>query len=181
MSKHLWPLLRLKAESDKKLIEAYRKVYTEYYIKTEAGDHIEIHDWNGNHVNFNSQLESFKHAFSESSDFMKKKSHDIPFSKERARRILWIKEVLAASKGTIEKWHQIRPDKKNKSKIRYALIVREEKYVVVLQEKKSACDLEFITAFPTDDRYLKHISKKGSLIEIKKAPVLMATEAMPVS
>lgn len=181
MSDHLWPLLRLKAESDEKLFDAYRKLYIENYIKTEIGEEIEIHDWNGISVNFNPHIEAFRHAFSESSNYQSSKIHDIPFSKNRARRILWIKEVLSVSKGTIEKWHQIRTDNRARVRVRYALVVKEEKYVVVLQEKESIVDLEFITAFPATDRYLKYIYQKGSLIEIKKAPVLMATEATPVS
>jgi hypothetical protein len=50
----------------------------------------------GNKVLFNSR--TFDHAFSESMDYrFGGGSHDVPFSKKRARCILWIKEVLVAS------------------------------------------------------------------------------------
>jgi len=41
MTEHLWPLLRLKAANDKALIEAYRQVFLETYVRTRDGEAIE--------------------------------------------------------------------------------------------------------------------------------------------
>jgi hypothetical protein len=88
--------------------------------------------------------------------------HDIPFSKKRARCILWIKEVITAAKGHIERRGQLR-----QSKRRRVLIVVEEKYVVVLEMGKKPKELEFIAAFIADEQYLQRIRKESSLLEIK--------------
>ncbi|OPY10196.1 MAG: hypothetical protein A4E66_01617 [Syntrophus sp. PtaB.Bin001] len=166
MTEHLWPYLRLKAPSDEELKEAYRRVFIESYVRTSDGKEIEIFDWMGNRVLFNPR--TFEHAFSESTDYrFGDGSHDVPFSKKRARCILWIKEVLAASKGRIERRVQLRQDSRGKLRKRRALIVVEERYVVVLEERKEPNLLEFITAFPSDENYLKKIRRESGLIEIK--------------
>ena len=70
---------------------------------------IKIHDWQGNRVIF--PIRQFDHAFSEASNYRTSAGvHDLPFSKRRARHILWIKEVLSGSKGTIERRAQMRRD-----------------------------------------------------------------------
>jgi len=169
MTEHLWPFLRLRAATDEALIEAYRQVYIETYVRTGDGKTIEIFDWMGNQVLFNPR--TFDHAFSESTDYrFGNGSHDVPFSKKRARRILWIKEVLAASKGCIERRNQYRKDSRGRIKKRRVLIVVEERYVVVLGERakrKETKMLEFITAFPADESYLKKIRQESALMEIK--------------
>ena len=167
MAEHLWPLLRLDAPSDEELQKAYRQVFIETYIKNKNGEEVQVYDWNGNRVHFSAKC--FDHAFSESSSYRFGYGiHDIPFSKRRARCVLWIKEVLAASKGTIERRHQVRKDSRNRPKKRRVLIVLEEKYVVVLEERPNPGELEFITAFPADTDYLDKIKKESMLVETKK-------------
>jgi len=183
MSTHLWPFTRLKADTPEKLREVYRKVYLENYVKTKGGEEIEIYDWHGTRIYFNSSPSFFNHAFSESSNYRTSYGiHEISFSKERARCILWIKEVLEASKGTIEVRGQTRKDfKRNKYKQRRSLIVLEENYIVVLEKGEKQNRFYFITAFPADRDYIEKIKRVSSLIEIKKAPVLSATVALPRS
>lgn len=167
MTEHLWPYLRLRAATDEALVEAYRRVYIETYVRTGDGKAVEIFDWMGNRVLFNPR--TFDHAFSESTDYrFGGGSHDVPFSKRRARCILWIKEVLAASKGCIERRQQYRKDSRGRSKKRRVLIVVEERYVVVLEEREKQKVWEFFTAFPADESYLKKIRRESGLMEIKK-------------
>lgn len=169
MSEHLWPLLRIKVLTDQELKGAYRQIYLETYIKTKDGRKIKIFDWLGNRIYFNAHPDFFDHAFSESSNYRFSYGvHDKPFSINRARRILWIKEVLSASKGTIERRNQIRKDSRGRPKKRRILIVVEEQYVVVLEERKKLRELDFITAFPADVGYLENIRRASSLLEIKK-------------
>lgn len=169
MPSHFWPQLRLKANSEEELIQKYKKVFIENYIRTPDGQEIEIYDWHGNRVKFHERI--FKHAFSESSDYRFGGGfHDKPFSKKRARRILWIKEVLTASKGTIDRLHQIRQDSRGRLKKRRTLVVVEEKYVVVLEESSKKGELFFITAFPADKQYLAKIRRESAYMETKKKP-----------
>jgi len=179
MTEHLWSLLRLKAPTDDELKEKYRQVYIETYVVDQDGNDIELYEWGGRRVRFNKH--AFDHAFSKSSDFkLSSGIHDIPFCKDRARRILWIKEVLCASAGTIERRASMRRDSRNRLKKNRVLLVVEEKYVVVLEDKKGAGDLYFITAYPATRDYIKNvIERESTMLEIKKAPVLTATEAKP--
>ncbi len=166
MAEHLWPLVRLEATTEEELIEAYRKLYLETYVKS-GGKKQEHFDWHGNRVYF-SPL-TFDHAFSESSDYRFGSGvHNVSFSKRRARCILWIKEVLIASKGTIEVLQQFRKDSRNRPKKRRVLLVIEEKYVVVLEVRSNHRELDFISAFPADEGYLKKIRKESHLLETKK-------------
>lgn len=158
-------------------------MYLENYIETQDGKKIEIYDWHGTRIYFNSSPSFFNHAFSESSNYRTSYGiHTIPISKKRARCILWIKEVLEASKGTIEVRGQTKKDyKRNKFKQRRSLIVLEESYVVVLEKGEKQNRFYFITAFPADRAYIEEIRRASSFIEMKKAPVLSATEALPRS
>lgn len=169
MPEHLWPLLRLQAETDDELKEVYRQIYLDNYVKTKDGEEIKIFDWLGNRVHFNPHKNFFEHAFTESSNYRFSSGiHDTPLSKRRARCILWIKEVLAASAGTIERRHQVRKDSRGRKCKRRTLIVVEEKYVVVLEERPNPGELEFITAFPADESYIENLRKESYLIETKK-------------
>lgn len=171
MSEHLWSLLRLKGDSEEELIEKYRQVFVENYVRSADGQEIEIFDWHGNRVKFHEKM--FEHAFSESTDYRFGGGfHDKPFSKKRARCILWIKEVLAASKGSIDRLHQIRSDSRGRSKKRRTLIVIEESYVVVLEESQKRGELIFITAFPAGAQYLAKIRRESAYMETKKSPSL---------
>ncbi len=168
MAEHLWPLLRIKAATDEEIKEAYRKIFIETYVQSNEGKQIVITDWDGKRVYFNPK--NFDHAFSESTDYrFGCGDHDIPLSMKRARRILWIKEVLAASKGTIERRHQARKDSRNRvMKKRRDFIVVEEKYVVVLEERPDHKEFDFITAFPADSSYLEKIRRESVLVETRK-------------
>jgi hypothetical protein len=167
MGQHLWPLLRLKAESEKELKEKYREVYIENYIQDKCGISLTIHDWLGNRVHFSRT--SFEHALSKSENYrFSYGGHDVPFAPERARRILWIKETLTASRGTVERRQQIRKDSRGRLRKRRILIVSEEAYVVVLEIKNNPGELEFVTAFPADSSYLEKIRRESTLLEIKK-------------
>ncbi|HOD28181.1 MAG TPA: hypothetical protein PKH03_03125 [Syntrophales bacterium] len=92
----------------------------------------------------------------------------VPFLKKRARCILWVKEVLTVSKGSIERRLEYRRDSRGRMKKRRVLIVVEERYVVVLEERKGQNVLEFITAFPADKAYLAKIRRESTLLETKK-------------
>jgi hypothetical protein len=163
---HLWPLLDIKGNSDKELKEKYRDIFISTYVKTPSGDKVIITDWNGNRIHFS--LFSFDHAFSEATDYRFGNGlHDKPFSYKRAHRVLWIKEVLAASAGTVERRHQIRKDSRGRPKKRRVLIVVEEKYIVVLEETEKGKVLNFISAFPAETSYLEKIRRESVLIEIK--------------
>lgn len=167
MSDHLWPLVRLQASSEEELIEAYRKLYLETYVRSADGQAVELCDWTGLRVIFRPR--AFDHAFSESTDYRFGSGvHTIPFSKKRARCMLWIKEVLSASKGTIERRQQFRKDSRGRNSKRRVLIVVEERYVVVLEERHDPATLEFITAFPADENYLMKIRRESLLLETKK-------------
>jgi len=170
VTKHLWPFLRLKADTKEELIELYRSVYIETYVRDTEGREIKIYDWHGMRVHFNAR--TFDHAFSESSDYrFSDGNHDVPFSKQRARCILWIKEALTATAGTIERWNQTRNDSRGRSRQRRMLLVVEERYVIILQVRDKDHELEFITAFIADKNYIKKIKAKGGFAE-KKSPSL---------
>jgi len=167
MTVHLWPMLRLNADTDDQLIEKYREVYLENYVRDSEGNEIIIKDWSGNRVRF--APGSFNHAFSESFNYkLSAGVHDAGFSKERARRILWIREVLSASAGTIQRLQQRRRDSRGSEKKRRVLLVVEERYVVVLQENAKAGELQFISAFPADRSYVQKIQRDSALVETKK-------------
>ena len=167
MTDHLWPLLRIKGNSDEELIEKYRDVFISTYVKAPSGDELIITDWNGNRIHFS--LHSFDHAFSEATDYRFGSGfHDIPFSRNRARRVLWIKEALAASAGTIERRHETRRDSRRRLRKRRVLIVVEEKYVIVLEETEREKELNFISAFPADTVYVEKIRRESALMETKK-------------
>lgn len=167
MGQHLWPLLRLEGDSEIALKEKYRLVYVENYVEEVNGSPKNLTDWQGNQVHFSRT--TFEHAFSKSTDYrFNYGGHDLPFAPERARRILWIKETLAASKGTIERRQQIRKDSRGRPRKRRLLIVNEERYVVVLEIRTEPDKLEFLTAFPADSAYLEKIRRESTLLEIKK-------------
>ena len=171
MAEHLWPLLRLKADTEAELKEKYRKVYLETYVRDAQGGEIKIYDWRGHRVWFHAG--TFDHAFSESSSYrFGDGTHDLPFSKRRARCILWIKEVLMATRGTIECRQQFRRNSRGKARKRRVLLVVQEKYVVVLQARDKINDMDFVTAFIADTGYINKIKREGGWVETKKSPSL---------
>ncbi len=160
MSDKLWPLLRLKASTKAELKEKYRQVFIEEYVNKEHKD------WNGQKVLFHKF--TFDHAFSSSNDYrFSYGEHENDFCDRRARCILWIREVIIASKGTVERRHEVVKDSRNRMKKRRVLCVLEEKYVVILNEKDNG-QLEFVTAFLADKNWYNKKFKVKALIEIKK-------------
>jgi len=164
MCEKVWPLLRLKADTDEELKEKYRQVYIEEYVDQE------IYDFRGRRVIF--PYSQFDHAFSESSNYRASFGiHDKPFSKKRARYILWIKRVLNLESGNISYTFEQRSEtrkKKGKQVIVRIFALIEEKYVVVLDEKDGK--LYFITAVPHDVNSYKRMSKRSVCLEKKKVP-----------
>ena len=161
MGEKLWSLLRLKADNKNSLKEKYREVYIKEYVEKK------IYDWLGNQIIFHRY--TFNHAFSKSSNYRYSYgNHDIDFCPNRARRILWIKKVLEATNGTIERLHEIKKDNRGRNIKRRVLFVIEEKYVVVTQETNKEKILEFVTAFIADNNWIKSEKSKKALIEVKK-------------
>jgi hypothetical protein len=166
MSEKVWPLLRLKADTDEELREQYRQVYIEEYVKQE------VYDWMGNRIFFAAYR--FDHAFSESSDYKNSfGDHDIPFSKRRARHILWIKKALQVERGSVSYTVECRSEMRTKSQrgrskkvVTRTYTVIEERYVVVIDKKEDK--YHFITAFPADASYIQNIIKRSALIRSKK-------------
>lgn len=166
VSDKVWELLRLKADSEEELINKYRQVYIDEYVNQE------IYDWMGNRIFF--ATHQFRHAFSESSDYRNSfGKHDIPFSKRRARHILWIKKALQVEESnvsyTVECRSEMRKKVRNrrqKSVVTRTYTVIEERYIVVLDKKQN--EYHFVTAFPAGASYLKSIVKKSALIQMKK-------------
>lgn len=164
MSEKVWPLLRLQADSDEELKEKYRERYIEEYVNQK------IYDFNGTRVIFS--YSQFDHAFSESSNYRTSFGvHDKPFSKKRARYLLWIKKVLMIDPGNIEYRFEQRSEMKTKRGKRvvtriYAVI--EEKYVIVLDKKED--ELYFITGIPHDINSYKKMVERSVLLKNKKVP-----------
>ncbi|WP_020675078.1 hypothetical protein [Geopsychrobacter electrodiphilus] len=173
MSEHLWPLLRLKSESDAGLKEEYYKKYLETYVRNSDGEAIQIYDWNQNRIFFNSHFNSFEHAFTENKNYRYSYGvHSKELCKNRARRMLWIKEVLKGEIGTIERRQEFRKDNRGRMKKRRTLVVLEERYVVVLEERDGRDGYDFVSAIPADEPYLSRMRKTSTLLETKKSPSL---------
>lgn len=171
MGDHLWPLLRLTADSEIALQAAYRKVYLITYVRDAEGQEVDIRDWRGTRIRFSPG--NFDHAFSESSDFrFGPGNHDILFSKKRARHILWIKEVLHGTKGTIELLQQNRKGSRSRQEIRRVFFVREERYAVVLRKGKLEDEWNFVTAFTATQSWLEGKRRDHAVLETKKCPSL---------
>lgn len=170
MGQHLWKLLRLKP-ADGDLWKAYRRVYVETYVRDKDGVEPLFHDWRGRPVKFGS--DAFTHAFTRNPNFREGLNHSTELDLRRAERVLWIKEVLAVSAGTISLYlEQFKQD--NKPKRRKLFYVIEEAYVVVFNEPPDPhAPLQFVSAYPTSDRdYKLEIRRKnGALIEQRRAQV----------
>ncbi len=164
----LWPQLRLKADTEEELIEKYRQVYLETYVEDEFGRKRTFTDWCGATYQFG--VHAFEHAFTESTDYRTSAGiHDGGFSKRRARRILWIKEVLALTAGTIQRYSQTRQTDRGRTAKRRTLVVVEERYVVVFNDpQKRGGHHQFVTAFPADRNYLVKIKRESFLVETRK-------------
>jgi hypothetical protein len=172
-----WPLLQLAAANDADLKKLYRVVYLQDYVNAQ------VHDWKGRRVKFS--VHSFDHAFSQSGNYrLSAGVHEIDFSQKRAQRIGWIKLALAASDVSVEVLAQNRQDSRGRLKKRRAVIVIDNRYVVVLEPIiDPAYQFIFVTAFPADQAYLDKVRRGATVLERrsgqKNAPDLMASEAQP--
>ena len=163
MDSKVWPLLRLKADSEDELKAKYLEVYMKEYVDQE------VYDFQGNRVIFS--YSQFEHAFSESDDY--RNSHGVHdrFSKKRARYILWIKKVLAKESGGVVYHLEHRSEtrkKKGKRVVARIYAVVEEKYIVVLDQKEGA--LYFITGVPHDANSYKRMIERSALLRSYEVP-----------
>jgi hypothetical protein len=170
---HLWKLLRLKP-ADGDLWKAYRKVFIETYVRDAAGNEPLFMDWRGRRVKFHAG--NFAHAFTRNPNFREGLDHKSELDERRAQRVLWIKEVLVVSAGTVHLFREQFIQNGDRKRRRVFFVV-EETYVVVLDEPPdSEAPLQFVTAYPSVNRnYEREIKRKGGvLIESRrgKAPVL---------
>lgn len=163
----LWPFLLFEGLADDALIEAYRKTYLETYVYAPDGSKRIFQDWTNAEVVFSAHV--FTHAFSSTSGFREGLDHDT-FSVSRAKRMLWIKEVLAGNKGTLERYNQLRTDSRGRKKKRRTLVVCEERYIVVLDNpEKPGKPYQFVTAFASSDHdYVTKCRQSGALMETRK-------------
>ncbi|SFX44785.1 hypothetical protein [Marinospirillum alkaliphilum] len=169
MTDSLWPKLRLKADTEENLIEAYRQVYLDTYVYDEQGNRRVFTDWTGASIIF--AAGAFDHAFSKAKNYcLGTCVHDGGFDHERARRILWIAEVLAASAGTIHRYTQSKKDSRGRDRKRRTYVVVDESYVVVLDDpRKPDKPFTFVTAIAANPSYVQtEIKQKAFLAEVKK-------------
>lgn len=169
MSESLWPKVRLKADSEVELIEAYRQLYLATYVRDENGNQRIFTDWTGAKITF--AAGAFDHAFTKAKNHRYGTCvHDAGFDHERARRILWIAEVLLASAGTIQRYSQIKKDSRGREKKRRTYVVVDECYVVVFDDPISADKpYRFVTAIPASSSYIQtEIRQKAFLTETKR-------------
>ncbi|MBE0507614.1 MAG: hypothetical protein IBX50_13020 [Marinospirillum sp.] len=169
MTDSLWPKLRLKADTEENLIEAYRQVYLDTYVYDEQGNRRVFTDWTGASIIF--AAGAFDHAFSKAKNYrLGTCVHDGGFDHERARRILWIAEVLAASAGTIHRYTQSKKDSRGRDRKRRTYVVVDESYVVVLDDpRKPDKPFTFVTAIAANPSYVQtEIKQKAFLVEVKK-------------
>jgi hypothetical protein len=170
LAEPLWPFLTFDEMPEKDLIAAYRRVYLETYVKLPNGAKPVFHDWTGAQINFPPW--QFDHAFSKTDNYREGLDHD-NFSVDRAKRMLWIKEVIQATNGTISRYVQTRQGGRGNRVQRRSFFVHEEKYLVVLNDPSAAGKpFQFITAYPVYDLdYLKRIKQTSVLLENRKGGV----------
>lgn len=162
----LWPFLVFDGLEGDDLIHAYRQTYLQTYVKQANGNIPVFHDWTGAPVAF--PAHQFDHAFSQTAGYRQGLDHDV-FSINRAKRMLWIQEVLQATNGTINRYNLTHETDRGR-KQRRTFFVLEERYLVVLNNPRREDDpFTFITAYPVFDQdYLKKIKQRGALMECRK-------------
>lgn len=167
MAGHLWKLLRLKPP-DGNLWQAYLRVFMETYVRDADGNEPQFSDWSGRRIKFGAG--SFKHAFTRNPNFRQGLDHENELDLRRAERMLWIKEVLSVSAGTVLLYREQFAEN-NKPKRRRLFFVIEEAYVVIFNEPTDPTEpLQFVSAYPTNGRdYQQEIRRKnGALIDQKR-------------
>lgn len=169
MTESLWPQLRLDGRDTNAKVQKYWKVFQETYVFDDAGERRIFVDRTGCQYRFSSHFNAFKHAFTEAKDHRTSSGiHNAGWSMKRLRRILWIREVLNHSAGTIQRYSQLKKsDRSNRQEKRRTLVVVDESYVVVFTDPKDRSKpKEFVTAFPASGDYIeKEIRQKGFLAE----------------
>lgn len=163
----LWPFLEFEGLEGDTLVARYREVYLSHYVKDANGQAKIWTDWTGAQVKFSSF--SFDHAFTDTQNYRQGLDHE-HFSLERAKRMLWIEQVLSATAGTIFRYGSTRQSDRGKVLKRRSFLVNEENYLVVLNDPaKEGKPFEFLTAFAINDlNYLKRLKQTSVLIEIIK-------------
>lgn len=149
----------------------------ETYVRDAQGNEPVFTDWRGRQIKFGAS--SFKHAFTRNPNFRQGLNHENELDLRRAERVLWIKEVLNVSAGTVLLyWEQFAEN--NKPKRRRLFYVIEEAYVVIFNEPSDPSEpLQFVSAYPTSDRdYQQEIRRKnGALIDQKRGKPSQSEEA----
>lgn len=163
----LWPFLMFEGLEGDALVAKYREVYLKHYVRNEDGSSKMWMDWTGAQIRFSSY--QFNHAFSETPSYRQGIDHE-SFSVDRAKRMLWIDEVLKASAGTISRFSSIRRSDRGRQLKRRTFFVNEENYLVVLNDPVSPNKpFEFVTAYAIRDLdYLKRLKQTSVLIETKR-------------
>ena len=167
MAEHLWKLLRLKP-LDGDLWKAYRRVFLEIYVRDSQGNEPVFTDWRGRAIKFGAG--SFRHAFTRNPNFRQGLDHENELDLRRAERVLWIREVLNVTAGTVLLYRE-QFTENNKPKRRRLFYVIEEAYVVIFNEPSAPEEpLQFVSAYPTNDRdYKQEIRRKnGALIDQRR-------------
>lgn len=149
------------------LVAKYREVYLNHYVRNENGSQKIWNDWTGAQVKFSSFR--FDHAFTDTQNYRQGLDHE-HFSIERAKRMLWIEQVLCASAGTIYRFGSSRRSDRGQTLKRRTFLVNEENYLVVLNDPATLeKPFEFLTAYAIRDLdYLKKLKQTSVLIETKK-------------
>lgn len=163
----LWPFLMFEGLEGEALVAKYREVYLNHYVRNENGSQKIWNDWTGAQVKFSSFR--FDHAFTDTQNYRQGLDHE-HFSIERAKRMLWIEQVLCASAGTIYRFGSSRRSDRGQTLKRRTFLVNEENYLVVLNDPATLeKPFEFLTAYAIRDLdYLKKLKQTSVLIETKK-------------
>lgn len=149
------------------LVARYREVYLSHYVNDVNGQTKIWTDWTGAQVKFSSFR--FDHAFTDTQNYRQGLDHE-HFSIARAKRMLWIEQVLCASAGTIYRFGSSRRSDRGQTFKRRTFLVNEENYLVVLNDPATQeKPFEFLTAYAIRDLdYLKKLKQTSVLIETKK-------------
>ncbi len=164
----LWPFLLFEGLKGDALVAQYRLKYLDHYVRNEDRSAKIWTDWTGAQIKFSSFI--FDHAFTDVKNFRQGLNHE-NFSLERAKRMLWIEEVLKASAGTISRYSSTRLSDRGKTQKRRTFLVNEENYLVVLNNpEKAGKPYEFLTAYSIQDLdYIAYLKQTSALMETKRA------------
>jgi hypothetical protein len=160
-----WPLLSIPEGTDAELISHCWEYFCRAYIRDADGVPIVVTDWRGTVVRVSRN--TYDHVVSGHRDYRDGLGlHELPFVRERAKRLPWIGFTLDG-RAVTEVRHQELSTNRGRRRKRRVLIVTEAAYVVVLDRQDDGC-LRLRTAFPADASYLRKIRSEGSQIEIHR-------------